>query len=191
MAIALEHNLTPESFKWLWAKYVRAPNTAKHCTASLRATSFRGPSGKLSPYSLVFSKASNPLLGNMPRLALNECSLGSFAAIYICGVSALGYSSKTNYAHNLHAAIIPWPGATDSFEFEKWTLRVENGVFTRIPGPEDLPEELRHLSGHFTTCRIFRWAACVLPVILSNPGVLVPRLLLHPELALSCPPTST
>lgn len=165
-SIVLEHNLEPEAFKWLWAKYVLAPNLEKHCTASLKAAPVRRADGRRSVYSQRFSGASNPEMKATPRLVMDEAE--SFWGIYLCGVAAAGYSQQRNYPHNLHAAILPAPGQSDTFEFERWQLRVENGLFTRIPGEEELSPDLRKLPPAFVTCRIFRWAACILPGILRG-----------------------
>jgi hypothetical protein len=144
--IILEHNLDPRRFKWLWAKYVRGVNDAQHCTNSLRG-----------PYSKKFSKL-NPGFAAGARVTFDEQSPASFQAIYICGVSSRGYPRRENYLHNLHAAIIPTLGAEDAWEFDKWRLRITNGVFSQIPALEQIPECYRTLPDPYTTCRIFRWA---------------------------------
>jgi len=97
-----------------------------------------------------------------PELALDERPLADYRAIYICGVARDGYhrKPKTNYPHNLHAVIIPRPGAHGSLSFEQWQLEVTDGVFDAIPNLDDLPAEYRGLANEFTTCRIFRWAVC-------------------------------
>lgn len=110
---------------------------------------------------------------------MDECDTGSFKAIYLCGVSALGYRVKRNYPHNLHAAIVPEPGASDRFVFEDYDLRVENGRFTCIPDESDLRPPYTSLPKQYTTCRIFRWAACVLPVLVSGTRSERNKLLLH------------
>jgi hypothetical protein len=153
---------------WLWAKYVVVPNLEKHCTASLRSLTVKTGSGRGSPYSQRFSKASNPLMGSTTQLVMDENQARPCAAIYLCGVSAAGYAQKSNYPHNLHAAIVPSPGRTDSYCFEGWTLTIENGLFTRIPSQADLPTHLLHLPPAYVTCRIFRWAACILPQLLDD-----------------------
>ncbi len=112
---------------------------------------------------------------------MDECATETFAAIYLCGVSSLGYKKKTNYPHNLHAAIFPRPGASDDFSFEDWHLSIENGIFTRIPQEIDLPAELRTLDEKFTTCRIFRWAACILPALNQTGSPNLAQLALHPQ----------
>ena len=117
----------------------------------------------------------------MPRLILNERPRESFAAIYLCGVAARGYRDGTNYEHNLHAAVIPVPGETDIFQFEHWRLSVTNGLFTRIPTEAELSTEHRKLPVEFTSCRIFRWAACILPALLEPDQPQRSKLLLHPQ----------
>lgn len=133
---------------WLWAKYVRSVNDQQHCTACLRG-----------PYSKRLSR-HNPDLSHQPELILDEVPLASFRAIYVCGVARKGYSTKKNYPFNLHAAILPKPGAAAAFAFDGWELAVENGLFLTIPNESDLPAQYQHLPSEFTTCRIFRWAVC-------------------------------
>jgi len=147
MVIELIQNLEPKKFVWLWTKYVVGVNDQKHCTNCLRG-----------PYGKKLSK-HNSLLSESPVLVLDELDEGSFNAIYICGVIKKGYP-RTNYKHNLHAAIQPKPGCTDLFQFEGWRLSVTNGVFLPIPSELELPERYRSFGPEFTTCRIFRWAVC-------------------------------
>jgi hypothetical protein len=147
--IILEQNLDPKVFKWLWAKYVRGVNDAQHCTNSLRG-----------PYSKKFSKL-NPEFKAGAEITFDEQPPDSFWAIYICGVASRGYTRGTNYPHNVHAAIIPVPGAEDRWDFEGWCLRVANGKFSRIPsGVQEIPAYYHKLPHAFTNCRIFRWAVC-------------------------------
>jgi hypothetical protein len=164
--VVIHHNLKPRDFMWLWAKYVQAPNLTKHCTACLRSSPVTLPNGKKSPYRQKFSKSSNPEMESSQRIVMDECEPGIFRAIYLCGVSAAGYRVKKNYPHNLHAAIVPVVGASDHFVFEGYDLRIKNGRFTRIPSESELPAEYSNLPKEFTTCRIFRWAACVLPLLI-------------------------
>lgn len=146
--IVLEHNLDPQRFMWLWAKYVRGVNDQKHCTNSL-----------LGKYSHRLG-GHNTDLQSTVRLVLDEFPPGTISAVYICGVAKQGYRNHENYPHNLHATILPQPGRRDMFSFENWLLKVENGVFDRIPALGELPEVYRKLPDEFTTCRIFRWAVC-------------------------------
>jgi len=146
--IKLRHNLKPDRFVWLWAKYVNGVNDRYHCTNCIRG-----------PYSKRLSK-HNPELSEQRVIALNELGADKFKALYICGVSNNGYSKKENYPHNLHAAILPMPGKSGLFRFEDWQISVENGVFMRIPKLEELPLRYRALAPEYTTCRIFRWAVC-------------------------------
>src|SRR3954466_14188684 len=111
--IRLEHNLAPAAFMWLWAKYVTGSNPEKHCTYSIQ--------GK---YSKRLS-AHNELLGQSPRLTLDEEPAGTYSAIYVCGVAREAYRKHLNYPHNLHTAILPRPGVTDRFKFERWSMSVE------------------------------------------------------------------
>jgi hypothetical protein len=146
-SVALCHNLDPDAFLWLWMKYVRGLNDRQHCTNCLRGW-----------YGKRLNKA-NPELRSTPELVLDERPADAYRAIYICGVYKRGYP-KTNYPHNLHAAILPQPGAQDVFAFENWRLQVRNGLFLPIPAESELPEPYRTLPPAYTTCRIFHWAAC-------------------------------
>lgn len=148
--IMLNHNLESKRFIWLWAKYVRGVNLDQHCTNSIRGV-----------YSKILSKHNPGFLPGIP-LALNEQPTERFKAIYICGVSQAGYARKLNYSHNVHAAIFPLEGASDRWNFEGWSLNVTNGRFSHIPSIDELPERYRDRPSAFTTCRIFRWAACQL-----------------------------
>jgi len=132
---------------WLWAKYVFGFNDRYHCTNCLRGR-----------YSHRFSKSKNPHLATELEVTFDEHR--GHHAIYICGVARSGYSSKKNYEHNVHLAIAPVPNLVTRFEFEQWSVEVENGEVLRIPLATDLPSLLQALSDPFTTCRIFRWAAC-------------------------------
>jgi hypothetical protein len=155
-AISLSHNLNGDAFMWLWAKYVRAVNDRKHCTASLRG-----------PYSQRLSRHNRDLLTE-GKVILDEVPGDEFKAIYICGVARKGYSVKKNYPFNLHAAILPREGAKDAFEFNGWELCLENGIFLPIPREAELPERYKGLAPEFTTCRIFRWAVCAVGKV---PGI--------------------
>lgn len=146
--VLLQHNLRPEAFMWLWMKYTTGLNDRHHCTNCLRG-----------PYSKILSKPKNPHLGTTRRLVLDEVPVGSYRALYICGVAARGYRKKENYPHNLHAPIQPEYGVRDTLRFEDWQLDVENGRFLPIIGEDELPPEYRGLPPEYTTCRIFRWAA--------------------------------
>ena len=144
--IIIRHNFTPDAFMWLWAKYVVGFNERYHCTNCLRGR-----------YSHRFSKAKNPRLATEQQIMFDEHS--GHRAIYICGVARSGYSSKKNYEHNVHLAIAPAPKLVTRFEFEQWSVAVENGKVLRIPTANELPLPMQGLSDRFTTCRIFRWAA--------------------------------
>jgi hypothetical protein len=146
--LELTHNFDPTKFKWLWAKYVTGFDESHHCTNSIRGY-----------YSRNFSK-HNPLLRSSPSITLGERPPNAFDAIYICGVSSRGYSVKLNYPHNVHAAIVPESNEKDEWAFEGWRMSVRGGRFQPIPSLGQLPERHRELGDEFTTCRIFRWAAC-------------------------------
>jgi hypothetical protein len=148
--VLIRHNFTPEDFMWLWAKYVVGFNEKYHCTNCLRGR-----------YSHRFSKPRNPQLAQQREIAFDE--QGSYHAIYICGVAKKGYSAKKNYEHNVHLAVKPAVSHNSRFEFENWTVEVENGVVLPIPGPEKLRPNLKSLPAAYTTCRIFRWAAGFYP----------------------------
>jgi hypothetical protein len=147
--IKIVHNFDPNQFMWLWAKYVIGFNERYHCTNTIRGR-----------YSKKFNK-NNPLVAVAPSFLFDEQAWGSYQAIYVCGVSKRGYLRKQNYPHNVHAAILPEIGAEDQWKFEGWRMALQNGRFLPIPAtPECLPERYRGLSDEYTSCRIFRWAAC-------------------------------
>jgi hypothetical protein len=63
------------------------------------------------------------------------------------------------------------PGHSATYRFENWELSVENGLFTRIPDQQELPTEYQNLPVAYTTCRIFRWAACILPNLVQGNAI--------------------
>jgi len=146
--IILRHNLRPEEFMWLWGKYATGFNAVYHCTNCV-----------VGAYSRILSKPKNPNLVRQNELILAERPPESFSAFYICGVSKRGYSAKKNYPLNLHAAVLPVPGARDDFTFLECNLSVANGVFLRIPAEDEIPKAHWNLPPEFVTCRIFRWAS--------------------------------
>ena len=145
--IQIGHNFDPAGFMWLWAKYVTGFNEAHHCTHAIRGH-----------YSKNFNK-HNPSLLASPPVMFDERPPGSFDAIYICGVSKVGYRHKQNYPHNVHAAIVPKPSVQDHWTFEGWQMTVWNGRLLPIPSVAALPVRLQRLPPDYTQCRIFRWAA--------------------------------
>jgi hypothetical protein len=146
--IEITHNFDPDRFMWLWTKYVTGFNEKCHCTNAIRGR-----------YSRKLWKG-NPGLTAQPTVTLDEQPEDSYRAIYVCGVIRQGYAASRNYAHNVHAAILPVPGAQDEWVFEDWKLRVDNGRFLPIPvGAGQLPVRYQGLPDAFTSCRIFRWAA--------------------------------
>jgi hypothetical protein len=147
-AITLRHNLVPDDFMWLWAKYTTGFNPAYHCTNCITGR-----------YSEVFSKARNPCMGNQTTLYLDEQASDTYRAVYLCGVAKQGYSTKKNYPLNLHAALVWQPGAEDTFGFLNWNLSVRNARFIPIPDESQIPAMYRSLPPEFVTCRIFRWAS--------------------------------
>lgn len=94
-----------------------------------------------------------------PTITFDEQPQGSFRAIYICGVFKQGFSTKKNYPHNVHCAIIPAEGRTDVYEFDGWRIEIDGGYVDRIPTEEELPERFFNTpyDYHYYTCRIFRW----------------------------------
>jgi len=146
--IEITHNFDPARFMWLWTKYVTGFNPAKHCTNAI-----------LGKYSKKLWKG-NPDLVEQPTILLDEYPPDSYSAIYICGVNKSGYSSGKNYPHNVHVAVLPAHGHTDTWEFEGWRVGIVNGTLSAIPqSVDELPKPHRSLPPEFTACRIFRWAA--------------------------------
>lgn len=144
--IELVHNFDPARFMWLWAKYVSGFNEKHHCTNAIRGR-----------YSKKFSK-NNPDFAR--DIAFDEQPNETYGAVYVCGVAKEGYARKQNYPHNVHAAILPDPGHVEEWSFESWCMRIRHGRFLAIPAAQDLPEPYTALPDAFTSCRIFRWAAC-------------------------------
>jgi hypothetical protein len=142
--ITIKHNLNSKKFKWLWAKYVNGVNLKYHCTNSLKGN-----------YSKKFSKL-NESFSDLGEIIFDEFS--DFKAIYICGVSAVGYPQKTNYPLNLHLVLIPSPGATVNYKFLNWSFEINNARISEIISENELAQEYKVLEPAFTTCRIFRWA---------------------------------
>lgn len=160
--IIIEHNLVPNKFMWLWAKYVVDTNLQKHCTACLKGATIK-KNGKGSPYSQKFSKASNPDMLQQKSLIMDETRGDPFKAIYLCGVSSEGYATKANYSLNLHTAVKSTPGIDDTFLYLDYEINAKNGTFISIPEEKDLPPNLVILPKEYTSCRIFRWAAVSFP----------------------------
>lgn len=150
--ITIHHNFDETKFKWLWAKYVKAGNIEKHCTACM-----------IGPYSKKFSGTSNHNLLEQPTLVMDEVPEGQYEAIYFCGVLKKGYLNKNplknNYPHNVHFAIRPVDGEHDVWDFENWHVEIENGKLERIPATYELGAKFfkEPYTPHFYTCRIFRW----------------------------------
>ena len=150
--IILHHNFDETKFKWLWAKYVKAGNIEKHCTASL-----------IGQYSKKFSGTSNKSLLSQPILEMDEVKDDEYEAIYFCGVLKKGYLHadvrKNNYRHNVHFSVRPIEGAHDVWEFENWHVEIDNGKIEHIPEVYELKEKFfrEPYTSHYYTCRIFRW----------------------------------
>ena len=119
--ITIHHNFDETKFKWLWAKYVKAGNIEKHCTASM-----------IGQYSKKFSGSSNKDLLAQPKLRMDEVTDGNYEAIYFCGVLKKGYlhkdATKNNYRHNIHFAVRPVDGAHDVWDFENLTNGGRNSM---------------------------------------------------------------
>jgi hypothetical protein len=147
--IEITHNFDPAQFIWLWSKYVTGLNDRYHCTNCIRGR-----------YSKKFTRRNPEFTAPVP-IVMDEQPVGSFKAIYICGVAKKGYARKQNYPHNVHAAVELAPGVKDNWQFENWRMSVRNGRFLRIPpAVEELPTRYRALPAEYVRCRIFRWAAC-------------------------------
>jgi hypothetical protein len=146
--VTIDHNFIPGSFMWLWAKYVTGFDAKHHCTNAIRGR-----------YSKTFSK-NNVEFTPGQGISFDEVPAGTYDVIYICGVSRAGYSRRQNYSHNVHAAIQPAVGLTDDWSFESWHVTVRNGRFLPIPTLDQLPIPYAEFPDEYTSCRIFRWAAC-------------------------------
>ena len=150
--ITIHHNFDETQFKWLWAKYVKAGNISKHCTASL-----------IGQYSKKFSGSSNNNLLSQPVLNMDEVAEDHYEAIYFCGVLKKGYlhkdPTKNNYRHNVHFAVRPKEGAHDVWDFEEWHVEIDDGILEHIPEVYELKEKFfqEPYTSHYYTCRIFRW----------------------------------
>lgn len=150
--ITIKHNFDETKFKWLWAKYVKAGNIDKHCTASLIGT-----------YSKKFSGTSNHHLLSQPIIQMDEVASSEYEAIYFCGVLKAGYLNKNpdknNYQHNVHFAVRPLKHAKDVWDFENWHVEIEGGVLEHIPATYELNKRFFEppYTSHYYTCRIFRW----------------------------------
>ena len=66
---------------------------------------------------------------------------------------------EANYPHNVHAAIVPESDKLDEWSFESWRMTIRGGVFCRFLR-SSVCRSVIGLGDEFTTCRIFRWAAC-------------------------------
>lgn len=150
--ITIHHNFDETKFKWLWAKYVKAGNIEKHCTASM-----------IGQYSKRFSGTSNKDLITQPEIKMNEVADGDYEAIYFCGVLKKGYlhkdPTKNNYRHNVHFAVRPVDGAHDVWDFENWHVEIDGGILEYIPATFELGDKFFKdpYTSHYYTCRIFRW----------------------------------
>lgn len=150
--ISILHNFDETKFKWLWAKYVKAGNIEKHCTASIPGA-----------YSKKFSGTSNHDLLSQPTMVMDEVPEGQYEAIYFCGVLKAGYLNKNplknNYRHNVHFAVLPVEGEHDVWDFENWHVEIEGGKLEPIPAVYELGERFlkEPYNSHYYTCRIFRW----------------------------------
>lgn len=144
--ITIHHNFDGKCFMWLYAKYAYGANPNHHCTNAIRGKY----SKKFTRNNAEFKPGADIVLDEYPELGWD--------AIYICGVSRKGYSSHKNYPHNVHIAILPAPGETDSWSFENWRMEAENARFESVIGEDGLEEKYRSLPEEYVTCRMFRWA---------------------------------
>ena len=145
-SIILTHNFNPQKFKWLYAKYAYGVNPKQHCTNAIR--------GK---YSKRFTR-NNPKFQETATIVMDEYPELNWDAIYICGVSTKGYAKHENYPHNVHIAVIPAPGETDTWEFENWQMAVTNGKFEYVISQDELDTGYKDYPDQYVTCRMFRWA---------------------------------
>lgn len=150
--ITIHHNFDPKKFMWLWAKYVKAGNIDKHCTACL-----------IGSYSKKFSGTSNLKMLEQTTVVMDEVADGQYEAIYFCGVLKTGYLHKNplknNYQHNVLFAIKPVKDVHDVYEFENWRVEIKGGLLERIPATYELNDRFFQspYTSHYYTCRIFRW----------------------------------
>lgn len=151
--IRITHNIDPTKFKFFWTKYVREGDLRYHCASCVKGS-----------WSKKFSAAWNvgedgKYLPFEETISFDEQPVGSYKAIYICGVRKEGFSTKKNYPHNVHIPIIPVDGADDHYDFEDWHITIEGGKVLPIPGENQLPERFfkSPYDHHHYTCRIFRW----------------------------------
>lgn len=144
--IILTHNFDGSKFMWLYAKYAYGANPEHHCTQAIRGR-----------YSKKFNRLRESFKPGQ-KIVMDEFPELGWDAIYICGVSKNGYSKHLNYPHNVHIAVIPKPGANDTWNFENWEMTVENGVFEGVISEDELDEKYKSLPEEYVTCRMFRWA---------------------------------
>ena len=122
-------------YPYLWIKSVEGFNHREHCAKCLKGDFIRTGGHYVPP---VNEWRELP----MPPKA---------KAIYVCGVSSAGY------AHNLHAPLVPDPGA-DPIHIELMhgqSLVIEHAKMLIIP---PLPDRWHGLPKVFTSCRNFQFA---------------------------------
>lgn len=144
--LIISHNFDGKNFMWLYAKYAYGANPQHHCTNAIKGR-----------YSTKFTRNNSDFKPGM-NIIMDEFPDLGWDAIYICGVSRYGYVKHENYPHNVHIAILPKPGANDSWAFENWTMTVENGVFELVISEDELNAKYKKLPEQYVTCRMFRWA---------------------------------
>lgn len=144
--VRLTHNFKGKKFMWLYAKYANGCNPEHHCTNAIK--------GK---YSKRFSRLSKEFLPGQP-ICMDEYPQEDWDAIYICGVSRIGYSKHENYPHNVHVVILPREGERDEWSFENWRMTVENGIFEGVISEDQLKPFWCERPEEFRTCRMYRWA---------------------------------
>lgn len=152
--VIIKHNIEPTKFKFFWTKYVREGDIRRHCAACVK-----GSWSKKFCAAWNKDEASGEYAPFPNEITFDEQSGGSYKAIYVCGVSKAGFSTKKNYPHNLHLPIIPKEGAADTFDFDGWHIEIDGGYVDRIPSEEELDRRFFEApyDHHYYTCRIFRW----------------------------------
>lgn len=151
--ITITHNIDPKKFKFFWTKYVREGDLRHHCAACVKGSWSK-------KFCAAWNKDNNDEYAPFEEtITFDEFPEGTYKAIYICGVFKAGSSTKKNYPHNVHLAIVSEEGHNDVYDFEDWHIQIEGGRITRIPTEEELDERFFNYpyDHHHYTCRIFRW----------------------------------
>lgn len=132
LLISGERKLVPDTYRYLWAKYVRGFNENYHCANCLR--------GKYTDYLGIHAPTN-------VELSMDESK--SWDYIYLCGVSRAGYLT------NLHLPVRYAFGGTASVtDHAGLTFTFFNAEPVAIPA---LPEDFMGYDRSFTTCRNFQF----------------------------------